>query len=70
MSRKSDDQRPATDNKRNEERAAPKMSDGRNDEVQTNENAPARSQPAIDNSLSLEAPVLIIGPIVSVNTLE
>jgi len=48
MSRKSGDQRAATDDERNEERVAPKMSDGRNDAVQTNENAPALTQPAID----------------------
>ena len=70
MNRKGDGQRGATEDERNEERVAPKMSDGRNDAVQTNENAPARTQPAIDNSLPLKAPVLTIGPIASMYTLE
>jgi len=64
------DQGESAEDARNEETKAPKMSDGRNDTIQTNENAPARTQPAIDNSLPLRAPVLNISPIASVYNLE
>jgi len=70
MNRQRDHQRSATEDERNEERVAPKMSDGRNDAVETNENAPSRTRPASDNSLPLEVPVLTISPITSVYTLE
>ena len=40
--------RAASEDERNEERDTPKVSVGGNDAVQTNENAPAHTQPAID----------------------
>ena len=59
-------QRAATEDERNEEREEPNVSVGRNDAVQTNENAPALTQPAIDidNDVPFRVLALSIRPAV------
>ena len=43
------------------ERETPKMSDGVNGVVETNENAPAHTRPATSNKLPLKVRVSVIG---------
>ena len=59
--RKGNVQGGAAADERNAESDVPQMSDGRNDAVQANENAPARTRPAIDNHLPPKLPVLSTG---------
>jgi len=53
---KGDDQGAATEDERSQEM----VSVGRNDAVQTNENAPARSPPTIKTNIPFRVPVLLI----------
>jgi len=48
----------------------PLMSDGRNDTIQTNDNAPVRSPLVVENSLPFKVPMLTVGPPTSVHNLE
>ena len=52
----------AAEDEPNEERKVPLMSDGRNDAIQTNDNAPVRSLLVVENDLPFKVPVLAVGP--------
>jgi len=60
----------AAEDERNEEGKVPLMSDGRNDAVRTNDNAPVRSLLVVENDLPFKVPVLPVGPPTLVRNLE